>query len=240
MLDHPMRLRWPNGATIVQHRQQRQIGKKKAPAGTGLVGAKFAILPEYPSQGASRDRYPHSVRPVCGGSAKPCRRKPQKMAPNNQARGQAGHGAHLEGRHSKDGHPQRQPASWRAFGQALIVSRLWNRVCPAIFQRRPPRCGQRHDVLSRRRRQVADALAHTKPKRLPDPSPLRAGSPVLSHPRKKPRPGCAVRVPLCKLRPGKLGRLPALDRAGSRSTPSWRRCFTRRRCSMPAAAPRTA
>jgi hypothetical protein len=93
---------WPNGATIAQDRQRPQTAKKKAPAGTGLVGAKVAIH-EYPSQGASKDGHLHSVRPVCGGSAKPCP-APQfsgsgphaskKKRSRTSIRGQAGHDAH--------------------------------------------------------------------------------------------------------------------------------------------------
>ena len=45
--------------------------QKESPGRTGLVGAKVAIH-EYLSQGASKDGHLHSVRPVCGGSAKPC------------------------------------------------------------------------------------------------------------------------------------------------------------------------
>ena len=40
-----------------------------------------------------------------------------KRRPRTSIRGQVGHDAHPEGRHSKDGHPQPQPASWQAFGQ---------------------------------------------------------------------------------------------------------------------------
>ena len=32
---------------------------------------------------------------------------------------------------------KRLPAPWQAFGQGLIVSRLWNRPFLAIFRRRP-------------------------------------------------------------------------------------------------------
>jgi hypothetical protein len=44
-------MQWgPNGTTIAQDWQQRQIGKKKAPAGTGLVGAKVAIRHTRPKE----------------------------------------------------------------------------------------------------------------------------------------------------------------------------------------------
>jgi hypothetical protein len=43
-------MQWgPNGTTIAQDWQQRQIGKK-APAGTGLVGAKVAIRHTRPKE----------------------------------------------------------------------------------------------------------------------------------------------------------------------------------------------
>ena len=47
-----------------------------------------------------------------------------KRRPRTSIRGQVGHDAHPEGRHSKDGHPQPQPASWQAFGQDKILSRI--------------------------------------------------------------------------------------------------------------------
>jgi hypothetical protein len=43
-------MQWgPNGSTIAQDWQQRQIGKK-TPAGTGLVGAKVAIRHTRPKE----------------------------------------------------------------------------------------------------------------------------------------------------------------------------------------------
>jgi hypothetical protein len=117
---------WPNGPTIAQDRQRPQTAKKKAPAGTGLVGAKVAIH-EYPSQGASKDGHLHSVRPVCGGSAKPC--------PAPQFSGSGPHASKRKGpeRQSgarlammptrKDGHRQPQPAPWRKCGAATTSAK---------------------------------------------------------------------------------------------------------------------
>jgi hypothetical protein len=78
------------------------------------------------------------------------RQRPQtaKRWPRTSIRGQVGHDAHPEGRHSKDGHLQRQPASWQAFGQDKILSRIPEpRSAPRFFGdgRRP---ANRHDVFT--------------------------------------------------------------------------------------------
>ena len=63
-------MQWgPNGTTIAQDWQQRQIGKKSP--SRRRSGRGEGCHSSHPSQGASEDRHLNSVRPVCGGSAKP-------------------------------------------------------------------------------------------------------------------------------------------------------------------------
>jgi hypothetical protein len=69
----------PNGTTIAQDWQQRQIGKKSP--GRHRSGRGEGCHSSHPSQGASKDRHLNSVRPVCGGSAKPR----QKDGPERQS-----------------------------------------------------------------------------------------------------------------------------------------------------------
>jgi hypothetical protein len=59
--------------------QQRQIGKKSP--GRHRSGRGEGCHSSHPSQGASKDRHPNSLRPVCGGSAKPR----QKDGPERQS-----------------------------------------------------------------------------------------------------------------------------------------------------------
>ena len=63
-------------------------------------------------------------------------------------RGQVGHDAHPEGRHSKDGHLQRQPASWQAFGQDKILSRIPEPCSAPRFFGDGRRPANRHDVFT--------------------------------------------------------------------------------------------
>jgi hypothetical protein len=59
--------------------QQRQIGKKSP--GRHRSGRGEGCHSSHPSQGASKDRHLNSLRPVCGGSAKPR----QKDGPERQS-----------------------------------------------------------------------------------------------------------------------------------------------------------
>jgi hypothetical protein len=73
-------MQWgPNGTTIAQDWQQRQIGKKSP--SRHRSGRGEGCHSSHPSQGASKDRHLNSVRPVCGGSAKPR----QKDGPERQS-----------------------------------------------------------------------------------------------------------------------------------------------------------
>lgn len=111
-------MQWgPNGTAIAQDWQQRQIGKKPRPAQV-CSGRRLPFATPVPRsiKGQAPEQRQTSLWRKC--EAAPKRR------PRTSIRGQVGHDAHPKGRHSKDGHPQPQPASWQAFGQDKILSRI--------------------------------------------------------------------------------------------------------------------
>ena len=88
MSDHPMRLRRPNGTTISRSGSSGKSAKRKPrPA---LVGAKFAILPEYPSERNIRGQVPAqrqtSLWRKCEPAPRPAKYQ-QKRAPTRESRG---------------------------------------------------------------------------------------------------------------------------------------------------------
>ena len=112
-------MQWgPNGTKIAQDWQQRQIGKKKPQPAQVWSGRRLPFVTPLPrsNKGQAPEQRQTSLWRKC--EAAPKRR------PRTSIRGQVGHDAHPKGRHGKDGHPHPQPASWQAFGQDKILSRV--------------------------------------------------------------------------------------------------------------------
>jgi hypothetical protein len=87
--DHPMRLRRPNGTTISRSGSSGKSAKRKPrPA---LVGAKFAILPEYPSERNIKGQVPAqrqtSLWRKCEPAPRPAKYQ-QKRAPTAKVEAQ--------------------------------------------------------------------------------------------------------------------------------------------------------
>jgi len=176
-----MRLLWPSSTTITDpaaaaNRQKESPGRHRP--GRGEVGHSTRNTRPKERQGTGTRS---SVRPVCGESAKPCGRKPQKNGPERQIRGQADSNAHPEGKTQL----RRAPAA-----SARFVAGLWPSIDSfKIVEPRLPR-----DFSSTGRRAVDNATIVLS-RRRPSGQPGRPSS-------KKPQPGCAVRVPLCKATAG--------------------------------------
>jgi hypothetical protein len=87
--DHPMRLRRPNGTTISRSGSSGKSAKRKPrPA---LVGAKFAILPEYPSERNIKGQVPPqrqtSLWRKCEPATRPAKYQQKEPRPRKSSPG---------------------------------------------------------------------------------------------------------------------------------------------------------
>ena len=115
-------------------RHLSRASSKLLPSDTSLYNAMQAIIgQELRARYETPQEVPPEMLPLrevisdyqkCVASLwRRCEAAPKRWPPTS-IRGQVGHDAHPEGRHSKDGHLQPQPASWQAFGQDKILSRI--------------------------------------------------------------------------------------------------------------------
>ena len=117
MSDHPMRLRRPNGTTISRSGSSGKSAKRKPrPA---LDGAKFAILPEYPSERNIKGQVPAQRQTSLWRKCEPAPRPKKEPRPRKSRLRIAHARPNLVRRYCEpDGHGQLATGSWHASGSS--------------------------------------------------------------------------------------------------------------------------